>query len=85
MPWEPDFRLTDPSRQSRALSDFRGKVVMLYFGYIHCTDECPAARAFDPAFLGLRGEQKTTAAIAAEPGMKVDAMAGDIAQLLKGA
>jgi protein SCO1/2 len=39
----PDFRLTDTTGKPRNLSDFRsqGKVVVLYFGYIHCPDICP--------------------------------------------
>jgi protein SCO1/2 len=36
-----EFRLTDHHGQTRALSDFRGKVVVLFFGYTHCPDACP--------------------------------------------
>ena len=36
-----DFQLTDHQGQRRTLSDFRGKVVVLFFGYIHCPDICP--------------------------------------------
>lgn len=37
----PDFRLTDHNGTERALADFRGKVVTLFFGYTHCPDVCP--------------------------------------------
>ncbi len=40
-----DFRLHDPSGKTVALSDFRGKVVALFFGYIHCPDVCPTTLA----------------------------------------
>jgi protein SCO1/2 len=36
-----DFHLTDPDGHPRSLSDFRGKVVVLFFGYTHCPDVCP--------------------------------------------
>ena len=43
--WAADFRLSDPSGQERSLSDFRGKVVLLSFGYTHCPDVCPTTLA----------------------------------------
>ena len=43
--WGRDFRLVDPEGKPRSLVDYRGKVVMLFFGYTHCPDECPAALA----------------------------------------
>ncbi len=36
-----DFRLTDHNGQTRALADFRGKAVAVFFGYTHCPDVCP--------------------------------------------
>ena len=36
-----DFRLTDHNGQSRTIADFKGQVVVLFFGYIHCPDICP--------------------------------------------
>jgi protein SCO1 len=41
-PWPaPDIQLTDHNGQSFTLSNQRGKVVLLYFGYVNCPDECP--------------------------------------------
>jgi len=40
-----DFRLTDHTGRVRSLSDFRGKVVAIFFGYTHCPDMCPTALA----------------------------------------
>jgi protein SCO1/2 len=37
----PDFTLTDQSGQPFRLSDQRGKVVLLFFGYTSCPDVCP--------------------------------------------
>ena len=37
----PDFRLTDHNGKPRSLGDFRGKVVAMFFGYVHCPDVCP--------------------------------------------
>ena len=36
-----DFRLTGHDGKARSLADFRGKVVVLFFGYTHCPDVCP--------------------------------------------
>ena len=35
--------LTDQNGQSRSLSDFKGKVVVLFFGYTQCPDVCPTS------------------------------------------
>ncbi len=43
--WGRDFHLHDPSGAPRSLADYRGKVVMLFFGYTSCPDECPATLA----------------------------------------
>lgn len=37
------FSLTDFNGQARTLADFKGKVVMLYFGFVQCPDVCPTA------------------------------------------
>ena len=37
------FTLTDQNGQSRSLSDFKGKVVVLFFGYTQCPDVCPTS------------------------------------------
>ena len=36
-----DFHLADHNGKERSLADFRGKVVVLFFGYTHCPDVCP--------------------------------------------
>lgn len=36
-----DFQLTDQNGVARTLADFRGKLVVLFFGYTHCPDVCP--------------------------------------------
>jgi len=43
--WGRDFRLTDHTGTPRTLADFRGKAVMLFFGYTHCPDQCPTTLA----------------------------------------
>lgn len=40
-----DFTLTDHNGQARTLADFKGKVVAVFFGYIHCPDVCPTTLA----------------------------------------
>lgn len=36
-----DFTLTNQNSRQIKLSDLRGKVVWLFFGYTHCSDVCP--------------------------------------------
>lgn len=103
--WGKDFSLTDHHGQPRRLADFKGKVVVLFFGYTQCPDVCPTTMnlmrevfsqlgeqadkvqvlfitldpsrdtpqllaeyvtAFHPAFLGLYGDEQSTAATAQE-------------------
>jgi cytochrome oxidase Cu insertion factor (SCO1/SenC/PrrC family) len=35
------FTLSDHNGERRSLSDFRGKLVLLYFGFAYCPDVCP--------------------------------------------
>ncbi|MDR2626106.1 MAG: SCO family protein [Zoogloeaceae bacterium] len=37
------FEMTDIQGQTRSLADWRGKVVLVFFGYTHCPDACPSA------------------------------------------
>lgn len=37
-----DFQLTDHLGQPRRLADFRGKVVVVFFGFTQCPDVCPS-------------------------------------------
>jgi protein SCO1 len=50
-----DFSLSDQNGKTVRLSDFRGKYVLLYFGYTHCTTECPASMAILAKALTLLG------------------------------
>jgi len=36
-----DLSLTDHNGKARTLADFKGKVVVVFFGYTHCPDVCP--------------------------------------------
>lgn len=100
-----DFALTDHTGRARTLADFKGKVVLLFFGFTQCPDVCPTSLstmnavlqqlgedaqrvqvlfvtvdperdteallasyvpAFNPNFLGLRGDPEQTAEVAKE-------------------
>lgn len=39
------FTLKDHNGQSRSLEDFRGKLVVVFFGYTYCPDVCPMTLA----------------------------------------
>ena len=41
--WGRDFRLTDADGREHSLADYRGKYVMLFFGYVYCPEVCPTA------------------------------------------
>lgn len=41
VPWGKELRLTDHNGKPRALADFNGKAVAIFFGYTHCPDVCP--------------------------------------------
>lgn len=40
-----EIRLADAEGRPRSLAEFRGKVVVLIFGYTHCPDVCPTSLA----------------------------------------
>lgn len=42
---QADFHLFDVTGKPVSLNDFRGKVVALFFGYLHCPDVCPTTLA----------------------------------------
>lgn len=104
-PYGRTLELTDHNGKPRRLEDWRGKVVVLFFGFTHCPDVCPTTladiaaavrslgaeadkvqvlmvsvdperdtpdslgkyvTAFDPGFLGLRGDLEATKKVAAE-------------------
>jgi protein SCO1/2 len=104
-PYGHALELTDHTGKPRRLEDFRGKAVVLFFGFTHCPDICPTTlaeiaqalktlgpdaervqllmvsvdperdtqdalakyvTAFDPRFLGLRGDLPATRKVAQE-------------------
>lgn len=40
-----DFALTDHHGKARTLADFKGKAVVMFFGYTQCPDVCPTTMA----------------------------------------
>lgn len=64
------FTLTDQLGQKRSLSDFKGKVVVLFFGYTQCPDVCPttmAELAEVKRLLGTEGDNLQGAFITVDP------------------
>ena len=74
-----DFTLTDSRGKKRSLREFRGKVVVLYFGFTTCPDICPTdmlaigqalkdlgkeARTIQPIFVTLDPARDKPAVIA---------------------
>ena len=43
--WGRELSLTDHTGKPRTLADFPGKVVVVFFGYLHCPDVCPTTLA----------------------------------------
>lgn len=65
-----DFRLTDPDGKERTLADFRGKAVLIFFGFTQCPDVCPTAlaRAAEiKQLLGADGERFQTLFVTVDP------------------
>jgi protein SCO1/2 len=65
-----DFRLLDAQGRERSLADFRGKVVLLYFGFTQCPDVCPTAlsRAAEvKKLLGAEGERLQVIFVTIDP------------------
>jgi protein SCO1 len=73
------FELTDQTGHQRTDVDFRGKLVVLYFGYTYCPDVCPAelqsislaldslgaaAEAVQPLFITVDPERDNPARLA---------------------
>jgi cytochrome oxidase Cu insertion factor (SCO1/SenC/PrrC family) len=73
------FDLIDHAGRRRTDADFRGKLVLLYFGYTHCPDVCPtelqalslaldmlgpAGDAVQPLFITLDPERDTPSQLA---------------------
>ena len=50
------FSLTDQNGQPRTDADFRGKYMLIFFGYTYCPDVCPTTLAVEAAALDKMGE-----------------------------
>ena len=56
-PYARDFTLVDHNGKPRSLADFRGKVVVLFFGFTQCPDVCPTTLAEMAAVMQELGER----------------------------
>jgi protein SCO1 len=54
-----DLRLQDPQGRWRTLSEFKGRVVLLFFGFTQCPDVCPTALARAVEVMRLLGDDAT--------------------------
>lgn len=52
-----DFSLLDPEGKVRTLADFKGKVVLMFFGYTQCPDVCPTTLTEMQQVMSLMGPQ----------------------------
>jgi protein SCO1/2 len=69
-PWGRDFALADHRGEPRRLADFRGKVVLLSFGYLNCPDVCPttlATLAETMKLLGAEAEKVQVLFVTVDP------------------
>ncbi|HMD89054.1 MAG TPA: SCO family protein [Anaerolineaceae bacterium] len=53
----PDFSLNNTNGQSFQLSQHKGQLVLLFFGYTNCPDECPATLAVMKQVFARLGSQ----------------------------
>jgi protein SCO1/2 len=54
--WGKDFSLTDHNGQPRRLGNFKGKAVVLFFGYTQCPDVCPTTLSTMRDAMALLGD-----------------------------
>lgn len=69
-PFGHDYRLRAPDGGDRTVADFRGKAVLLFFGFTQCPDVCPTAltRASEvKRLLGKQGERFQAVFITVDP------------------
>jgi len=70
-PWPaPEINLTDHNGKPFTLTEHRGKVVLLYFGYVNCPDECPLTMAhlkLARQSLGDRAKDVQVAMVSTDP------------------
>ncbi|MFV0283488.1 MAG: SCO family protein [Castellaniella sp.] len=52
-----DLDMIDTTGQRRTLADFKGKVLLVFFGYTQCPDVCPTAMAQAAQALQVLGDQ----------------------------
>jgi len=52
-----DFSLLDSDGKTRTLEDFKGKVVVMFFGYTQCPDVCPTTLTEMEQAMNLLGPQ----------------------------
>ncbi|TFZ01111.1 SCO family protein [Ramlibacter rhizophilus] len=65
-----DFRLSDAQGQARSLADFKGKAVVVFFGFTQCPDVCPTTMtelAEAKRMLGAQGEKVQGVFITVDP------------------
>jgi protein SCO1/2 len=64
------FSLLDPNGKVRTLADFKGKVVVMFFGYTQCPDVCPTTLTEMQqalALLGPRADQVQVLFVTVDP------------------
>jgi len=65
-----DFSLMDHHGQKKSLADFRGKVVVMFFGYTQCPDVCPTTMSEMQAVIELmdkKGQQVQVLFVTVDP------------------
>ncbi len=65
-----DFALPDVNGQTKTLADFKGKAVVIFFGFAQCPDVCPTTMAEIAEVkksLGKEGENVTAVFVTVDP------------------
>jgi len=74
------LELTDHTGKPRRLEDFRGKAVVLFFGFTHCPDVCPTTLAEVAAAvktLGAEAERVQVLFVTLDPERDTEQVIGD--------